>query len=159
MNKIFVAIGGQSTSSNIPLYFNLNTFFSDRSDHATPHRMKCSYYHVTTYSYSGLPRMGSSTSTTSSSPLLLVSYVTKLDEGPSSQPQQLVRLQFNLMCTLTLINDDPLFLFGPIPVFPTTGMFVFWTLQTVCFALYSEHGDIKAAHTFIAMICKPPSIP
>ena len=62
------------------------------------------------------------------------------------------------MCTLTLINDDPLFLFGPIPVFPTTGMFVFWTLQTVCFALYSEHGDIKAAHTFIAMICKPPSI-
>ena len=35
-----------------------------------------------------------------------------------------------------------------------SGMFVFWTLQTVCFALYSERGDIKAAHTFIAMICK-----
>lgn len=32
-------------------------------------------------------------------------------------------------------------------------MFVFWTLQTVCFALYSIHGNLAAAHTFIAMIC------
>ena len=33
-------------------------------------------------------------------------------------------------------------------------MFVFWVLQTVCFALYSETGNIAAAHTFIAMICE-----
>ena len=34
------------------------------------------------------------------------------------------------------------------------GMFVFWVLQTACFALYSETGNIAAAHTFIAMICE-----
>ena len=39
------------------------------------------------------------------------------------------------------------------------GMFVFWTLQTVCFALYSERGDLAAAHTFIAMICESLSLP
>ena len=33
-------------------------------------------------------------------------------------------------------------------------MFVFYVLQTACFALYSEHGNLAAAHTFIAMICK-----
>ena len=33
-------------------------------------------------------------------------------------------------------------------------MFVFWVLQTACFALYSETGNIAAAHTFIAMICE-----
>lgn len=33
-------------------------------------------------------------------------------------------------------------------------MFVFWVMQTVCFALYSVHGNIAAAHTFIAMICE-----
>ncbi|KAI0699884.1 general substrate transporter [Cerioporus squamosus] len=33
-----------------------------------------------------------------------------------------------------------------------TGMFVFWVLQTVCFALYSETGNVTAAHAFIAMI-------
>ena len=36
------------------------------------------------------------------------------------------------------------------------GMFVFWVLQTACFALYSEQGNIAAAHTFIAMICECP---
>ncbi|KDQ55623.1 hypothetical protein JAAARDRAFT_195461 [Jaapia argillacea MUCL 33604] len=34
----------------------------------------------------------------------------------------------------------------------TFGMLVFWTLQTVCFSLYSEHGNAAAGHTFIAMI-------
>ena len=34
------------------------------------------------------------------------------------------------------------------------GMFVFWTLQSACFALYSRTGDTKAAHTVIAMICR-----
>lgn len=33
-----------------------------------------------------------------------------------------------------------------------SGMVVFWTLQTVCFALYSEKGNKAAANTFIAMI-------
>ncbi|EMD33795.1 hypothetical protein CERSUDRAFT_87123 [Gelatoporia subvermispora B] len=40
----------------------------------------------------------------------------------------------------------------PMFIVSTIGMFVFWTLQTICFALYSEHGNIAAAHTFIAMI-------
>ncbi|KAI0355806.1 hexose transporter [Trametes cingulata] len=40
----------------------------------------------------------------------------------------------------------------PLFIASTIGMFVFWVLQTVCFALYSEHGNITAAHTFIAMI-------
>ncbi|THG97857.1 hypothetical protein EW026_g4236 [Hermanssonia centrifuga] len=40
----------------------------------------------------------------------------------------------------------------PLFIASTIGMFVFWTLQTVCFALYSVHGNIAAAHTFIAMI-------
>ena len=31
---------------------------------------------------------------------------------------------------------------------------MFWVLQTACFALYSETGNIAAAHTFIAMICE-----
>ena len=34
-----------------------------------------------------------------------------------------------------------------------SGMLVFWTLQTACFALYSTTGNTKAAHTVIAMIC------
>ncbi|CAA7260767.1 unnamed protein product [Cyclocybe aegerita] len=34
----------------------------------------------------------------------------------------------------------------------TIGMLIFWTLQTVCFSLYSQHQDIKAGHTVIAMI-------
>jgi len=34
----------------------------------------------------------------------------------------------------------------------TVGMFVCWTLQTACFALYSTTGNTKAAHTVIAMI-------
>ncbi|KAI0762183.1 general substrate transporter [Trametes elegans] len=40
----------------------------------------------------------------------------------------------------------------PLFIASTIGMFVFWVLQTACFALYSEKGDIRAAHTFIAMI-------
>ncbi|TBU44547.1 general substrate transporter [Dichomitus squalens] len=40
----------------------------------------------------------------------------------------------------------------PLFIASTIGMFVFWVLQTVCFALYSETGNIAAAHTFIAMI-------
>ncbi|KAF7790702.1 hypothetical protein EIP86_001658 [Pleurotus ostreatoroseus] len=40
----------------------------------------------------------------------------------------------------------------PLFIASTIGMFVFWTLQTACFALYSVHGNIAAAHTFIAMI-------
>ncbi|KAJ8463128.1 hypothetical protein ONZ45_g17696 [Pleurotus djamor] len=34
----------------------------------------------------------------------------------------------------------------------TIGMVVFWTLQTICFALYAEHGLTKAGHAVIAMI-------
>jgi len=34
----------------------------------------------------------------------------------------------------------------------TIGMFIFWTLQTACFALYSTTGNTRAAHTVIAMI-------
>lgn len=37
------------------------------------------------------------------------------------------------------------------------GMFVFWVLQTACFAVYSETGNMTAAHAFIAMICESPS--
>lgn len=40
----------------------------------------------------------------------------------------------------------------PLFIASTIGMFVFWTLQTTCFALYSVHGNLAAAHTFIAMI-------
>ncbi|KAL1941933.1 hypothetical protein VTO73DRAFT_6463 [Trametes versicolor] len=40
----------------------------------------------------------------------------------------------------------------PLFIASTIGMFVFWVLQTVCFGLYSETGNITAAHTFIAMI-------
>ncbi|KAH9892420.1 hexose transporter [Cubamyces lactineus] len=40
----------------------------------------------------------------------------------------------------------------PLFIVSTIGMFVFWVLQTACFALYSVKGDIAAAHTFIAMI-------
>ena len=39
------------------------------------------------------------------------------------------------------------------PFLILSGMFVFWTLQTVCFALYSRTGSTIAAHTVIAMIC------
>ncbi|KAF8149400.1 general substrate transporter [Crassisporium funariophilum] len=34
----------------------------------------------------------------------------------------------------------------------TIGMLVFWTLQTACFAVYTEHGSKMAAHAVIAMI-------
>ncbi|GJJ08027.1 hypothetical protein Clacol_002234 [Clathrus columnatus] len=34
----------------------------------------------------------------------------------------------------------------------TGGMLIFWTLETVCFFLSSVHGNVAAAHTFIAMI-------
>ncbi|KAJ3575377.1 hypothetical protein NP233_g1138 [Leucocoprinus birnbaumii] len=34
----------------------------------------------------------------------------------------------------------------------TVGMIVFWTLQTVCFALNSKYGNQQAAHAFIAFI-------
>ncbi|KAI0746168.1 general substrate transporter [Earliella scabrosa] len=40
----------------------------------------------------------------------------------------------------------------PLFIASTIGMFVFWVLQTACFALYSEHGNVTAAHAFIAMI-------
>ncbi|CAL1706001.1 unnamed protein product [Somion occarium] len=40
----------------------------------------------------------------------------------------------------------------PLFIASTIGMFVFWTLQTACFALYSEKGNVAAGHTFIAMI-------
>lgn len=33
----------------------------------------------------------------------------------------------------------------------TAGMLVFWTIETVCFFLSSVHGNVTAAHTFIAM--------
>ncbi|KXN86243.1 Lactose permease [Leucoagaricus sp. SymC.cos] len=36
----------------------------------------------------------------------------------------------------------------------TVGMVVFWTLQTICFALNSRYGNQQAAHAFIAFICK-----
>ncbi|KAF9050548.1 general substrate transporter [Panaeolus papilionaceus] len=32
------------------------------------------------------------------------------------------------------------------------GMLLFWTLQTICFALYAQGGDLNAGHTVIAMI-------
>jgi MFS family permease len=44
------------------------------------------------------------------------------------------------------IGRRPLFLIS------TAGMLLFWTLETVCFAVYSEHGTPAAAHAFIAMI-------
>lgn len=34
----------------------------------------------------------------------------------------------------------------------TLGMVLFWTLQTICFSLYSQHQNPAAAHTVIAMI-------
>ncbi|PPQ73948.1 hypothetical protein CVT26_006401 [Gymnopilus dilepis] len=34
----------------------------------------------------------------------------------------------------------------------TGGMLVCWTLETICFAIYSERGTASAAHAFIAMI-------
>ncbi|KAF9000417.1 general substrate transporter [Cyathus striatus] len=34
----------------------------------------------------------------------------------------------------------------------TIGMVVFWTLQTICFALYTEHNSKGAGHAVIAMI-------
>jgi MFS family permease len=37
-------------------------------------------------------------------------------------------------------------------IISTAGMLVSWTLETVCFALYSERGNPATAHTFIAMI-------
>ncbi|KAF8962002.1 hexose transporter [Flammula alnicola] len=37
-------------------------------------------------------------------------------------------------------------------IISTAGMLVVWVLETVCFALYSETGNVAAAHTFIAMI-------
>ncbi|TFK33819.1 general substrate transporter [Crucibulum laeve] len=37
-------------------------------------------------------------------------------------------------------------------IISTAGMLVTWILETVCFALYSERGNVAAAHTFIAMI-------
>ncbi|KDQ59924.1 hypothetical protein JAAARDRAFT_175447 [Jaapia argillacea MUCL 33604] len=37
-------------------------------------------------------------------------------------------------------------------LFSTFSMVIFWTLETVCFALYTETGSKAAAHTFIAMI-------
>ncbi|KAI0075843.1 general substrate transporter [Panus rudis PR-1116 ss-1] len=40
----------------------------------------------------------------------------------------------------------------PLFIISTCGMFVFWTLQTTCYALYSETGNVAAGHTFIAMI-------
>ncbi|KIP06118.1 hypothetical protein PHLGIDRAFT_128472 [Phlebiopsis gigantea 11061_1 CR5-6] len=44
------------------------------------------------------------------------------------------------------VGRRPLFLIS------TIGMFVFYVLQTACFGLYSETGNLAAAHTFIAMI-------
>ncbi|KAH7928915.1 general substrate transporter [Leucogyrophana mollusca] len=43
---------------------------------------------------------------------------------------------------------------GRRPLFLTSisGMIVFWTLQTICFAIDSEQGNIAAGHAFIAMI-------
>ncbi|KAI1783953.1 general substrate transporter [Ganoderma leucocontextum] len=41
----------------------------------------------------------------------------------------------------------------PLSIASTIGMFMFWVLQTACFAVYSETGNITAAHTFVAMIC------
>ncbi|KAI1787461.1 general substrate transporter [Ganoderma leucocontextum] len=40
----------------------------------------------------------------------------------------------------------------PLFIASTIGMFVFWVLQTACFAVYSETGNITAAHTFVAVI-------
>ncbi|KAH8107644.1 general substrate transporter [Cristinia sonorae] len=40
----------------------------------------------------------------------------------------------------------------PLFIASTIGMFVFWTIQTACFAVYSVNGNLAAAHTFIAMI-------
>ena len=37
-------------------------------------------------------------------------------------------------------------------------MFVFYLLQTICFALYSKYGNLAAAHTFIGMICKHSAV-
>ena len=42
--------------------------------------------------------------------------------------------------------------------FDFSGMFVFWTLQTAFFGLYSTTGNTQAAHTVIGMICTSNSI-
>ncbi|TFK44085.1 general substrate transporter [Crucibulum laeve] len=34
----------------------------------------------------------------------------------------------------------------------TCGMVVFWTLQTICFAIYTKHNSVAAGHAVIAMI-------
>ncbi|KDQ55565.1 hypothetical protein JAAARDRAFT_48515 [Jaapia argillacea MUCL 33604] len=34
----------------------------------------------------------------------------------------------------------------------TLGMIVFWTLQTVCFSLYAQHGNVAAGHAVVAFI-------
>ena len=64
------------------------------------------------------------------------------------------------------IGRRPMFLASTIGIyFPTffihqieskisVGMFVFWTAQTACYAVYSETGNQAAAHAFIAMICE-----
>ncbi|TCD67310.1 hypothetical protein EIP91_000280 [Steccherinum ochraceum] len=56
----------------------------------------------------------------------------------------IIAISAGLLCER--IGRRPMFLVS------TCGMFVFWTLQTVCFALYSTRGDLAAGHTFIAMI-------
>lgn len=35
----------------------------------------------------------------------------------------------------------------------STGMFIFWVCQTICFALVQERNDTQAAHAVIAFIC------
>ncbi|KAH7928914.1 hypothetical protein BV22DRAFT_164149 [Leucogyrophana mollusca] len=59
---------------------------------------------------------------------------------------------WSFICALTggllcdRVGRRPLFLIA------ISGMLVFWTLQTICFAVDSEKGNITAGHAYIAMI-------
>lgn len=81
------------------------------------------------------------TSTTSSSPSARACCVTGSVGDQCSSPPPLVRFFFLPQSQSTYQGCSWL------------GMLVFYTLQTVCFALYSIHDNITAAHVFIAMIC------
>jgi hypothetical protein len=60
---------------------------------------------------------------------------------------------WGLICALTgsALCDKA----GRRPLFLTaiSGMLIFWTLQTVCFAVDSIYHDINAGYVVIAMIC------
>lgn len=144
MNKVLSAIG-----SKWPVYLQVNMKSSQLSSTKLstqqPNSLSCV---VLARSISPLNfkftifRTESSTFTTSSSLFPLAFSATKSADDRSSSYPQLVRISSAIRLEFRLLTSE------------REGMFVFWTLQTVCFALYSTRGDLAAAHTFIAMICE-----